>query len=68
MNKEETTVACIGLGRMGAGIAENIQQAGFTMRVYNRTAAKMQPFADAGATSAESPKNAAQAPTLSSPT
>jgi 3-hydroxyisobutyrate dehydrogenase-like beta-hydroxyacid dehydrogenase len=59
MSDEGTTVACIGLGRMGAGIARNIQQVGFPMRVYNRTAAKMQAFADAGATSAESPKDAA---------
>jgi 3-hydroxyisobutyrate dehydrogenase-like beta-hydroxyacid dehydrogenase len=44
---------------MGAGIARNIQRAGFTMRVYNRTAAKMRPFADEGATTAESPKDAA---------
>jgi 3-hydroxyisobutyrate dehydrogenase-like beta-hydroxyacid dehydrogenase len=59
MSNEGTTVACIGLGRMGAGIARSIQRAGFTLRVYNRTAAKMQPFADEGATAAESPKDAA---------
>ena len=59
MSNEGTTVACIGLGRMGAGIASSIQRAGFTLRVYNRTAAKMQPFADEGATAAESPKDAA---------
>jgi 3-hydroxyisobutyrate dehydrogenase-like beta-hydroxyacid dehydrogenase len=59
MSNEATTVACIGLGRMGAGIASNIQRAGFTLRVYNRTAAKMQPFVDGGATAAESPKDAA---------
>ena len=28
MSNEGTTVACIGLGRMGAGIARNIQQVG----------------------------------------
>jgi 3-hydroxyisobutyrate dehydrogenase-like beta-hydroxyacid dehydrogenase len=59
MRREGTVVACIGLGRMGAGIARNIQRAGFTIRVYNRTAAKMQPFADEGATAAKSPKDAA---------
>ena len=59
MSNEGTTVACIGLGRMGAGIAGSIQRAGFTLRVYNRTAAKMQPFVDEGATAAESPKDAA---------
>jgi 3-hydroxyisobutyrate dehydrogenase-like beta-hydroxyacid dehydrogenase len=59
MSNEETTVACIGLGQMGAGIASCIQRAGFTLRVYNRTAAKMQPFADQGATAVGSPKEAA---------
>jgi 3-hydroxyisobutyrate dehydrogenase-like beta-hydroxyacid dehydrogenase len=59
MSNEGTTVACIGLGRMGAGIASSIQRAGFTLRVYNRTAAKMQPFADQGAKAAGSPKEAA---------
>ena len=59
MSNEGTTVAFIGLGRMGAGIAGSIQRAGFTLHVYNRTAAKMQPFADEGATAAESPKDAA---------
>jgi 3-hydroxyisobutyrate dehydrogenase-like beta-hydroxyacid dehydrogenase len=44
---------------MGAGITASIQRAGFTLRVYNRTAAKMQPFVDGGATAAESPKDAA---------
>ena len=59
MSNEGTAVACIGLGRMGAGIAGSIQWAGFTLRVYNRTAAKMQPFVDEGAKAAESPKHAA---------
>ena len=59
MSNEGTTVACIGLGKMGAGIAGSIQRAGFALRVYNRTAAKMQPFVDEGATAAESPKDAA---------
>jgi 3-hydroxyisobutyrate dehydrogenase-like beta-hydroxyacid dehydrogenase len=59
MSNQETTVACIGLGRMGAGVASSIQRAGFTLRVYNRTAAKMQPFADQGAKAAASPKEAA---------
>jgi 3-hydroxyisobutyrate dehydrogenase-like beta-hydroxyacid dehydrogenase len=59
MSNEGTTVACIGLGRMGAGIASSIQRAGFSLRVYNRTAAKTQPFADRGAKAAGSPKEAA---------
>jgi 3-hydroxyisobutyrate dehydrogenase-like beta-hydroxyacid dehydrogenase len=52
-------VGFIGLGRMGAAIARNIMKAGFTLTVYNRTAAKMQPFLDAGAVGAASPAEAA---------
>jgi 3-hydroxyisobutyrate dehydrogenase-like beta-hydroxyacid dehydrogenase len=44
---------------MGAGIAGNIQRAGFGLRVYNRTAAKMQPFLEQGGAAAKSPKDAA---------
>jgi 3-hydroxyisobutyrate dehydrogenase-like beta-hydroxyacid dehydrogenase len=52
-------VGFIGLGRMGAAIARNIMKAGFPLTVYNRTAAKMQPFLDAGAAGAASPAAAA---------
>ncbi len=45
-------VGFIGLGIMGAGMARNILQAGFTLTVFNRTAAKCQPLVDAGATAA----------------
>ena len=31
------SVACVGLGRMGSGIARNIQNAGFPLTVFNRT-------------------------------
>jgi 3-hydroxyisobutyrate dehydrogenase-like beta-hydroxyacid dehydrogenase len=52
-------VGFIGLGRMGAAIARNIMQAGFSLTVYNRTAARMQRFLDAGAKGAASPAEAA---------
>ena len=55
------SVACVGLGRMGTGIARNIQGAGFPLTVYNRTKEKMQPFIAAGATAARSPREAAAA-------
>jgi 3-hydroxyisobutyrate dehydrogenase-like beta-hydroxyacid dehydrogenase len=55
------SVACIGLGRMGSGIARNIQNAGFRLTVYNRTAEKMKPLVEAGATAASSPREAAAA-------
>ena len=53
------SVACIGLGRMGSGIAANIQKAGFPLTVYNRTVEKTKPFADAGAKPANGPREAA---------
>ncbi len=52
-------VAFIGLGNMGAGIAQNLMRCGFDLTVHNRTEAKMKPFIDAGATAARSPKEAA---------
>jgi 3-hydroxyisobutyrate dehydrogenase-like beta-hydroxyacid dehydrogenase len=53
------TVAFVGLGRMGSGIASNLLKAGFPLTVYNRTAAKMQPLLDKGAVAARSPQDAA---------
>lgn len=55
------TVACIGLGRMGAGIARNIQSKGARLTVYNRTPEKTAPFVAAGATAAKTPREAAAA-------
>jgi 3-hydroxyisobutyrate dehydrogenase-like beta-hydroxyacid dehydrogenase len=52
-------VSCVGLGRMGAGIAHNIQSKGFRLTVYNRTAEKMTPFVDAGAAAAKTLREAA---------
>ena len=44
-----TNVAILGLGTMGAGMAANLLKAGFSVTVYNRTAAKAKPLTDAGA-------------------
>ena len=52
MNIKELTIAHIGLGRMGAGIAKNIQATGCHFVVYNRSTEKMQPFVATGAKSA----------------
>jgi 3-hydroxyisobutyrate dehydrogenase-like beta-hydroxyacid dehydrogenase len=52
-------VAFIGLGRMGSGIARNIQKAGFEFVVYNRTPEKTRPFVDSGAVVARTPGEAA---------
>lgn len=51
-------VAVIGLGNMGAGIAQCIVKAGFDLTVWNRTAAKMQPLVNQGAKAATSAKEA----------
>ena len=55
------SVSCIGLGRMGSGMAANIQKAGFPLTVYNRTAEKTKRFVASGATTAGSPREAAAA-------
>jgi len=59
MNIKELTIAHIGLGRMGAGIANNIQAAGCHFVVYNRSTEKVQPFVAAGAKAARTPREAA---------
>ena len=50
-----TRVGVIGLGIMGSGMAHNILRAGFPLTVFNRTAARTEPFAAAGAAVAPSP-------------
>lgn len=52
------SVACIGLGRMGSGIAGNIQKHGFPLAVYNRTSEKTKLFVSAGAVAARTPREA----------
>jgi 3-hydroxyisobutyrate dehydrogenase-like beta-hydroxyacid dehydrogenase len=61
MNLNHLTIACIGLGRMGAGIARNLQASGCRSVVYNRTPAKMDPFVAAGALPARTAREAAAA-------
>jgi len=61
MTDKKITVACIGLGRMGAGIAHNVQRAGFKLVVYNRTREKTEPFVASGAVLALTPREAALA-------
>lgn len=59
MAAQAQRVGFIGLGRMGAAIARNIKKAGLDLTVYNRSAAKMQPFAAAGVATATSPADLA---------
>ena len=56
MNTKNPKVGFIGLGKMGSGICENIQNAGYQLTVYNRTRSKTQPFQARGATVAHSIK------------
>lgn len=49
----------IGLGVMGAAMASNLIEAGFSLRVWNRTASKAAPLVERGARHAETPAEAA---------
>jgi 3-hydroxyisobutyrate dehydrogenase len=53
-------VAILGLGTMGAGMAANVLKAGFSLCVYNRTAAKAKALVDGGAHFASMPGEAAE--------
>jgi len=48
------------LGIMGRGMAHNLLKAGFELTVWNRTAARMDEFVQAGATAAQSPAAVAE--------
>jgi 3-hydroxyisobutyrate dehydrogenase len=48
-------IGFIGLGIMGRGMSHNLLKAGFEVGVWNRTAARMDALAKAGATTAASP-------------
>jgi 3-hydroxyisobutyrate dehydrogenase len=52
-------VGFIGLGIMGRGMAHNLLKAGFEVRVWNRTAARMDALVEAGAAAASSPADVA---------
>lgn len=53
------TIAVLGLGAMGARMAARLLEAGFLVRVYNRTAARGDVLAARGATICVSPRDAA---------
>lgn len=54
-----TSVALLGLGTMGSGMARNLLKAGFPLAVYNRTRAKAESLASQGARVASTPADAA---------
>jgi 3-hydroxyisobutyrate dehydrogenase len=55
---EAPTVALLGTGTMGAGMARNIAGAGLALRVWNRTRSKAEPLAEAGALVADTAADA----------
>lgn len=55
----QPSIALLGLGTMGSGMAENLLKAGFPLVVYNRTSTKAQPLAALGARIAATPAEAA---------
>jgi 3-hydroxyisobutyrate dehydrogenase-like beta-hydroxyacid dehydrogenase len=61
MSRTQLSVACIGLGRIGSGIARNIQASGCRLIVYNRNPEKTNSFVESGAARAGSPREAAAA-------
>jgi 3-hydroxyisobutyrate dehydrogenase len=52
-------VGFIGLGIMGRGMANNLLKAGFTVRLWNRTASRMDALVAAGAEAGSSPADVA---------
>jgi 3-hydroxyisobutyrate dehydrogenase-like beta-hydroxyacid dehydrogenase len=52
------TIAVLGAGLLGAGFVENLLAKGESVRVWNRTAAKLAPLVEKGAVAAESPADA----------
>jgi 3-hydroxyisobutyrate dehydrogenase len=61
---DQPTVALLGTGVMGAGMARNIASAGVPVRVWNRTRAKAEPLAEAGATVTDTPADAVRGATV----
>lgn len=49
MSETLPTIGWIGAGRMGAQLIQRLLDAGYDVAVYNRTASKVQPLVDAGA-------------------
>jgi len=53
-----TSVAVLGIGVMGGGMARRLLGAGLPVTVWNRTAARTQPLVEAGAVRAATPREA----------
>ncbi|MEO1133140.1 MAG: NAD(P)-dependent oxidoreductase [Cyanobacteria bacterium J06639_1] len=53
-----SAIAILGLGAMGSRMAKNLIAAGHAVTVYNRTPERAQPLVEAGATRADTPRQA----------
>lgn len=53
------TIGWIGMGRMGFPMAERLVNAGYDVKVWNRTRSKAEPLAEKGATLVDSPSDLA---------
>lgn len=60
MADSNRTLGFIGLGIMGRGMVRNLLEAGFPVRIWNRTASRMEPLVEAGAVAASSPAEVAE--------
>lgn len=60
MSSENTRLGYIGLGLMGGPMAQRLTEAGFPLAVWNRSADKLAPLTEAGATKAASPRAVAE--------
>ena len=57
---KDNQLAFIGLGAMGGGMAARLQEQGYALTVYNRTAAKADQLVAGGALRTDSPEEAAR--------
>jgi 3-hydroxyisobutyrate dehydrogenase len=56
--RSKPSIALLGLGIMGSGMANRLLGAGFRLTIYNRTPEKAAPFLDRGANVASTPREA----------
>ena len=59
MSAPRESVGFVGLGIMGRGMVQNLLDAGFPVRVWNRTTERMDPFVESGGTAGSDPADVA---------
>ncbi|MDH3715169.1 MAG: NAD(P)-dependent oxidoreductase [Gammaproteobacteria bacterium] len=55
MTKWISSIGCAGAGMLGSAIMHRLVERGFTVNVWNRNHARLQPLVDAGATAVDTP-------------